>query len=297
MTRAGYIDPNWPNPNGPHDARIIIYGYVPSFALCIIAVVLFVLAFLVHAGQIAKYRTWYFIPLVVGLGFEVVGYVSRSLSAKKDPYNITFFVLQYFFIVTAPIFITASIYVCLNKLIAWAQQSGYDAEQRHWLHPRIFLWGFVTCDVVTTIVQIVGAALIGNRTSDGKDPTTANNILLVGLAIQTFAFTTFLVILVIFVLFVQSDRGFGPSIGAKSPFVAALICASVLVLLRIVFRLAETSQGVFGYLMVHEAFFGVLEFAPVVVAVWILAIWHPGRCIQVALSAEGKSASQIRYVA
>jgi hypothetical protein len=24
----GYIAPNWPNPHGPHDARVIIYGYV-----------------------------------------------------------------------------------------------------------------------------------------------------------------------------------------------------------------------------------------------------------------------------
>jgi len=42
---------------------------------------------------------------------EIVGYAARSLSAKKDPYSITFFVLEYFFIVTAPVFITASIYV------------------------------------------------------------------------------------------------------------------------------------------------------------------------------------------
>lgn len=57
----------------------------------------------------------------------------------------------------------------------------------------------------------------------------------------------------------------------------ALTVASVLVLLRIVFRLAETAQGVFGYLMTHEAFFGALEFAPVIMAVAFLAVWHPGR--------------------
>ena len=28
MAGDGYIDPNWPNPHGPHDARIIIYGLV-----------------------------------------------------------------------------------------------------------------------------------------------------------------------------------------------------------------------------------------------------------------------------
>jgi hypothetical protein len=65
----------------------------------------------------------------------------------------------------------------------------------------------------------------------------------------------------------------------------SLIVASVLVFLRLLFRLAETAQGVFGYLMEHEAFFGALEFAPVVVAVWILAIWHPGRWLPSTRSA------------
>lgn len=40
--------------------------------------------------------------------------------------------------------------------------------------------------------------------------------------------------------------------------------------------MVETGEEVFGYLSIHEAFFGSLEFAPVVVAVWLLAAWFPG---------------------
>lgn len=29
----GYVDPNFPNPNGPDDASIIIYGYTPSLVV------------------------------------------------------------------------------------------------------------------------------------------------------------------------------------------------------------------------------------------------------------------------
>ena len=63
--------------------------------------------------------------------------------------------------------------------------------------------------------------------------------------------------------------------------------ASLLIFIRILFRLAETAQGVFGYLMVHEVFFGILEFAPVISAVSILAIFHPGRWIAGGGLAEG----------
>lgn len=216
---------------------------------------------------------------------EVVGYISRSLSAHKDPYSITFFVLQYFFIVTAPVFITASIYVCLNKLISWARTVGYDEKSRNWLRPKAILWGFVTCDVVSTIMQVAGAALVGNRESNRKDPSTANNILLAGLAIQSFAFLIFLVILALFIGSLRMDKVFGSSLGGRKPFILALGAASLLVFLRVIFRLAETSQGVFGFLMVHEAFFGTLEFAPIVVAVWILAVFHPGRWLRTSETA------------
>ena len=39
---------------------------------------------------------------------EIVGYVARILSSRRDPYNVIYFVIQYFFIVVAP--------VCLHVL-------------------------------------------------------------------------------------------------------------------------------------------------------------------------------------
>lgn len=218
---------------------------------------------------------------------EVVGYASRSLSAKKDPYHITYFVLQYFFIVTAPVFITASIYMCPNKLIAWAQESGYAASKRRgWLRPRWILWGFVACDIVSTIMQVAGAAMTGNAESNRKDPTTANNILLAGLAFQSVGFLVFLSLFSAFIVSLSRDQAFGLRLGGIRHFICALMFASLLIFLRILFRLAETAEGVFGFLMVHEAFFGALEFAPVIAAIITLALWHPGRWIRLSNAAS-----------
>jgi hypothetical protein len=46
--------------------------------------------------------------------------------------------------------------------------------------------------------------------------------------------------------------------------------AVVLVYLRVCFRLAEMAEGLYGKLNTHEVYFGCLEFAPVVLAVWLL---------------------------
>jgi len=275
--RPGYIAPNFPNPNGPDDAQIIIYGYIPNFTLCLLGIVLFTLFFFAHLTQVLIYRIWAFTPLVVACIMEVGGYVFRALSSRKDPYRITYFVVAYFLIVTAPVLISASIYVCLTKILAWTADQGFDLSGRSvLLRRKVVLWTFITVDVFSTLMQVTGAGLIGSATSDGKSPSTANNILLAGLALQSAAFAVFLVLLVMVIVLVYREPRLRSTMNSNL-FLVALALASVLVFVRTIFRLAETAQGVFGYLSSHEAFFGALEFAPMVVAVGLLAIWFPGR--------------------
>ena len=243
--------------------------------VAILGVVLFTLSTMAHAGQLFRYRTWYFVPMLVGCVMEIVGYVFRILSSQLDPYNIVFFVVQYFFIVVAPVFFSAAIYATLSIMI--------NAVGRQYapLPPKLILWLFVACDVVATAVQIGGAANIGVAESNRRDPTTANNVLLAGLAFQVF---TFLVFVLCFALFTyRSGKVMTPAVAG---FTVALAAATFLVYLRTCFRLAETSQGVKQYLSTHEVFFGCLEFAPIVVAVFILNIWHPGKWLRRDLPAE-----------
>jgi hypothetical protein len=53
---------------------------------------------------------------------------------------------------------------------------------------------FHNSDVVTTVIQILGTALIRNTENKNKDPILRNNILLGGLAIQVFNFFIFVII-------------------------------------------------------------------------------------------------------
>lgn len=74
-TRTGRFRPGTSN-----DAPVIIYGSL--------AAVLFSSYFIVHLFQVARYRTMYLVTLPTGLGFEIVGYVARCLSAKQNPYKL-----------------------------------------------------------------------------------------------------------------------------------------------------------------------------------------------------------------
>jgi hypothetical protein len=159
------------------------------------------------------------------------------------------------------------------------------------LPPNVILGIFITCDVVATVVQIVGSALIGVAYSKFKNPNTPNNILLAGLAFQVFSFAVFVLS---FSFFLWKSRMVTSTV-FKS-FSCALGVTTMMVYLRTCFRLAETTQGLQHYLSTHEVFFGCLGCAPVVVAVYTFLYWHPGRwfglkfedgkCVEVQLSKE-----------
>lgn len=224
---------------------------------------------IVHLAQTIRFRSWYFVTFPIGLLFEIVGYVARSLSAEKDPYHLLYFILNYFFIVTAPVFLAAGIYTILSALIPRL------GPQYSFLPPKVILWFFIVSDVIATGVQITGAALIGVRQSNREDPTSANNILLGGLAYQVFSLGIFVILTGSF--FFRARREIHGS--GLASFAAAFGAVTILIYLRTCFRLAETAEGLGGHLFSNEIFFACLEFAPVALAVLLLAIWFPGRCV------------------
>ena len=253
------------------------YSYTPSFALGILAVILFLLALGLHLWLLLRHRTWYFCTVVIGTVMEVIGYIFRILASKINPYAVSYFVGQYFCIVVAPVFYSAAIYTLITVMI------NHVGRQYSPLPPKLILWVFIVCDVIATGVQVAGAALVGTAYSNGRDPNAANNILLAGLAFQVFSFGLFIVLFVWFLAKAKRALNSGLKVFAGAVFVATL-----LIYLRTCIRLAETAEGLLKFLSTHEAIFGCLEFAPIVIAVYLFVYWHPGRWLG-SKRGEGKA--------
>lgn len=255
-----------------------LFRYTPTLALSALAVAIYALLLILHVYRYYAHRLVAFsVLLIITTVFEIIGYAFRLQSSPPpvgNPYKVINFIIQYFFIVVAPVFLSAGIYTTLTSLIALMGQNLSPLG----LSRKTIIAIFVTCDVVATIVQVAGAALIGSAESNRKSPTTANNILLAGLAFQVFSFLIFLILLAIFILN-SRKAAVSRGEGGMMRFTAAVVGSSLLVYLRTIFRLAETAEGVMGYASSHEAFFGALEFAPIVLAVGILGWWHPGRLV------------------
>lgn len=197
---------------------------------------------------------------------EIIGYIFRILASKINPYAVSYFVAQYFCIVVAPVFYSAAIYTLISVMIT---NIGREYAP---LPPKVILWSFIACDVIATVVQITGAALVGTAYSNGNDPNVPNNILLAGLAFQVFTFAVFIVCLI---WFLAKSRKVTTK--AFKIFAAAVFIATLAVYLRTCIRLAETAEGLLEFLSTHEVIFGCLEFLPIVIAVYVFIYWHPGR--------------------
>ncbi|KAF2150327.1 hypothetical protein K461DRAFT_322791 [Myriangium duriaei CBS 260.36] len=279
----GYIDPNFPNPNGPEDATIVIYGYTPSFGANLAATILYALFLVVHFWQMIKYRYWSFSLVCLACLAETLGFALRCLSSRLDPYRISFFVGNYFLVTCAPVFISASIYVFVSNLSTWtnAHYGNEPVSLALRFTPKSLLWTFVGLDIVCTVLQITGAGLIGAKTSKQQDPAIVNRILIAGLAAQSISFILFLTVLILLVIKLSgiARRNSHAKILWRERRITclAVIVASVLVLVRTVFRLVESAQGVFGFLSSHEHFFIALEMTPILAAVALLILKHPGR--------------------
>lgn len=76
-----------------------------------------------------------------------------------------------------------------------------------------------------------------------------------------------------------TGMGNGERGGVMMAYTTALVVSLLLVYLWTIFGLAEKAEGIGVYASSHEPLFGVLEFAPLVVAMALLGWWHPGRVV------------------
>ncbi|GAA5827368.1 hypothetical protein JCM11251_003783 [Rhodosporidiobolus azoricus] len=293
LAEIGYTGPVNYNP-ADDEAAISIYGYTPSNVLAIVALVTFGITFLINLTWLVKYRTTrtFYGLFLFGSACEMVGYGCR-LRSHSNPFIVMFFVIAYFFIIVSPVFYQAGLYLAFAQSLR--RLNPHDSKALLRFEPRILIWVMIVADVVTTIIQVVGAALIGvaesarfDNRSTSLTSAQANDILLAGLSIQTFTFLAFITILVLCI--VRSSRTSSTTAHLPKLFSLLLLFSALLLLLRTTFRLAETAEGVFGPAASNETLFGTLEFMPVILAVSLWAIMPLEKTLPHPRTLDGREA-------
>ncbi|GME32591.1 related to protein RTA1 [Neofusicoccum parvum] len=226
------------------------YKYNPSLAAAITATALFSLSTSVHIAQMMVARTWFFIPFVIGGTFEALGYTGRSISSSETPdWTLAPYLLQSLLILLAPAFFAASIYMAFSRIIRMTNGESLSLIRVNWL-TKIF----VTGDIISFLVQAAGGGILANADTS-SERKNGERVITIGLIVQLVFFGIFILVALNF----HHRLGNHPNHTSKTvPWKSSLIVlyiASMLIMVRSVFRVIEYVQGEDGALLRKEIWF------------------------------------------
>ncbi|KAJ2915919.1 hypothetical protein MD484_g4509, partial [Candolleomyces efflorescens] len=263
------------------------YGYVPSEAVAITMIALFGLSSAIHTGQAVYRRLWWLLPTAVLCGvLEILGWVSR-LWSHSEPLNMTPFQIQICATIIAPTPLLAATFMIFGEII---RRLGSVYSR---LSPKTYTILFLTCDLVSLVVQGVGGGLAATADplTNGRSPDTGGNIMLGGIGFQLVVIVVFSICALEFVIRYLRNRplhvaernnekypitGRGELTGKLKIMLLGLLFSTVVLFIRAVYRTIELSDGWSGRIITTEVYFNVLDGAMVILAIYTLNLVHPG---------------------
>ncbi|KAH7090302.1 RTA1 like protein-domain-containing protein [Paraphoma chrysanthemicola] len=260
-----------------------LFRYDPSMAAAVIFILLFLFISVLHLYQMVRTRTWIFIPFVLGGIFQFVGYVARAVSASESPnWTVGAYSASTILLLVAPALYAASIYMMLGRIILVTDGEHHSIIRKRWL-TKIFVAG----DVMSFLLQGAGGGIMASGTISAMH--TGENIIIGGLVIQVLFFGCFIVTSLMWhsrMRKLPTSRIVSKSIPWEMQLYA-LYAASVLILVRSVFRLIEYGQGNDGYLISHEYFLYIFDSTLMWITMAILAWVHPSEITALLKGGKG----------
>ncbi|KAK3315874.1 RTA1 like protein-domain-containing protein [Apodospora peruviana] len=254
-----------------------LYNYDPSLAGNVVFIVLFSLATIGHGVLMIRHKTWYFIPFLIGCLFESIGYIGRAIQAQESPdWTTGPYIMQTLTILLGPTLYAASIYMVLGRLIRMLDAGQYSIVRPSWL-TKIFVGG----DVLSFLTQGAGGGILA-KAKTKSDQDLGQNIVLAGLGIQVVFFGLFIITTIIFHVRIvrnPTPRSYSVTTPWRQLIVVALYLASVLIIIRSLFRLIEYASGHDGVLMSSEVYLFVFDSVLMFLVAVVFLIYHPGRVL------------------
>ncbi|KAH8825953.1 RTA1 like protein-domain-containing protein [Flagelloscypha sp. PMI_526] len=266
------------------DDPFLLYPYRPDVAAAAAFAGLFAITAVAHSWQCVRYKTWYFLPLVIATWMQVLGYIIRIFSAK-NPTSIPLYIVSVVLILCAPTLMAASVYIILGRIMVFVNGEKYSLIRVSRL-TKTFVWG----DLIALNLQSTGAGMTPSDTPIVAE--IGKYIVIVGLFAQILFFGLFVVTAVVFNRRIiaeptpQSTRMLNQSYVRFKwlprhwlVLLRVLYLASAFVMIRSIFRVVEYINGPRGYLASHEVFFYDLDGLMMLHATFLFNVIHPAQAL------------------
>jgi hypothetical protein len=220
-----------------------------------------------------QHRKWYCWVLVMGCSWELLGFLLRNLSIT-NPSSVPLYAPMQTFIILAPLWIAAFLYMTLGRLI----HAFLPSRRCLGLSARRITLIFVLGDIFSFIVQLSGSIFLTGSNPTPEKFHLGTSILIGGQCLQLLLFSFFIVLGIRFELNYKQEFGSTPTSGKerwiKLMRVMNFSCACIVV--RSIFRIAEFASEYPGPLVSHEVAFYVLDAVMMFFAVVGFHLVHPG---------------------
>jgi len=285
-------------------------AYLPTLAGNALFAAIFAILIIPHILFGIRYKTWSFMSwMAFGLVGEVVGYIGRVM-LHNNIFDFNAFLMYLIPLTIAPAFITASIYLCLARVIYILDPSLVHTR----LTPMTYTKIFVTFDFISLVLQGAGGGVAATADNDKAMNDMGVNIMIAGLAFQVISLVIFSCLCCDFawrlykgivssgVSFKVSDTDTSDAeLGGLSStdyasikaskmfkgFIVALVAATILIITRSSYRLAELQEGFNGKLANDEVLFMILEGPMIILTCIGLTVFHPGLAMRGLWSMKG----------
>jgi hypothetical protein len=256
-----------------------LWVYFPNFAAAVAFSVLFGMLTIAHLVQAIVYRNGFCWVIVMAALWETGAYAFRALGSKDQQSSGIATVAQ-ILVLVAPIWVNAFAYMVFARIVHF-----YSPTRKVWvLSPSILALVFVTLDIVSFVIQLVGGGMAGPGASPDAQKKGLN-IYMGGIGMQEGFIVLFLGLVIKFhrdqIQAERVGRLRADKIGGWKWLLYALYTCLLAITIRIIYRLAEFSAGLGASnpLPSNEPLLYVLESAPMWLAILVWNIVHPGRFI------------------
>jgi hypothetical protein len=245
---------------------VYLWKYLPSIPAAILFIFLFTTVTSVHCWRMIKSRSWFCVAFAVGglctscfyvskmylflltsssFPVQVIGYCIR-IFAHYHTDQIAPYVVQSTFILLAPVFYAASIYMMLGRLI-----NSVHGERFSVVRPSRMTKIFVCGDILSLSVQGNAAGLTAKKSTQ----LLGEHIVTAGLLIQLIVFGFFVVAAAVFHRRMRRHVAKEAVLTTDIPWsqgLKMLYVCSALIMIRSVFRVVEYTMGTDSYLLSNE---------------------------------------------
>lgn len=212
----------------------------------------------------------------------------------SNPFTDSPFLTSLVTLTIAPAFLSASIYLCLSRIVV---VYGEDLSR---FRPRTYTITFISCDFISLVLQAAGGAIASGANTPSQDQMGIN-IMIAGLSFQVFSLALFAALSTEFAwralrspARLNADFERLRDTRVFKAFLSSLGVAALCIFVRSCFRVAELSGGFHGALANQQVTFMILEGAIIIVAVGVLTACHPlfafqGRWADAGWSLRGRA--------